>query len=388
MKHARIAFIALLMTTANICLAQLTQNGYYRVLNERTNRYITLIDNTAKVSTVSTSVDLGALQTIKGFDNVVSDPASIIYIRHEDSGVANQFSLAAQGTDTKKITGQYLTIQPSSTNRDAYWAGGNYSGMQLYLNDVLSYEDISEIGTNSGPSDRARNWYILPVNKDIDNQYFGIKPDVAFNGKYYATILAYFPFNLGEGMKAYSISLSTNNAAVYKEITGTIPMATPVLIECTSPTPDGNRIDIVDKDGASVSSNKLVGLWFCSHKEGHVNRKEYDATTMRVIGLTKEGKLGFVKASQTYLNYDKGSNKYYLPANKAYLPVSSSAQSDLLLVSEEEYAAGISNTIYTEEVKESAIYTLTGTKIGQQGKDINTLPKGMYIVNGKKVIVQ
>ena len=103
MKHARIAFIALLMTTANICLAQLTQNGYYRVLNERTNRYITLIDNTAKVSTVSTSVDLGALQTIKGFDNVVSDPASIIYIRHEDSGVANQFSLAGQGTDTKKI---------------------------------------------------------------------------------------------------------------------------------------------------------------------------------------------------------------------------------------------------------------------------------------------
>ena len=388
MKHARTAVIALLMATATFCQAQLTQNGYYRVLNERTNRYITLIDNTAKVSTVATSIDLGALQTIKNFDNVVSNPASVIYIRHENISTPNQFSLAAQGTDSKNITGQYLTILPSSTNSDAYWAGGNYSGMQLYMNDVLSVYNISEVGTNAGPTDRSRNWYILPIDKDSENQYFGIKPDVAYNGKYYATIYAYFPFNLSEGMKAYGIILSNNNAAVYKEISGTIPMSTPVLIECTSPTPDGNRIDIVEEDGTPVSGNKLIGQWFCSHKDGHINRKEYTENTMRVLGLTQEGKLGFVKAPKSYLSYDEESGKYYLPANKAYLPVTSSTPTDLTVMSEEEYIAGIDDHISTEKPIQSDIYTLTGTRIGQHNDNTKRLSKGFYIVNGKKVIVR
>ena len=78
---------------------------------------------------------------------------------------------------------------------------------------------------------KAANLYFLGSN-GVDKQYFGIKPEIEYNGKYYATIYAYFPFKLDEGMKAYSITLNTNSVAVYKEITGTIPMSTPVLIEC------------------------------------------------------------------------------------------------------------------------------------------------------------
>ena len=102
MKYAKTAIVALMLTIATTCYAQWTQNGYYRVLNQSTERYITIRDNYAKVSTVSTSVDLGALQTLKKFDNVVSDPSSIIYIRYEKS--PNQYSLASQGTDTRTIT--------------------------------------------------------------------------------------------------------------------------------------------------------------------------------------------------------------------------------------------------------------------------------------------
>ena len=185
-------------------------------------------------------------------------------------------------------------------------------------------------------------------------------------------------------MKAYSIIDNNNQAAVYKEITGTIPIETPVLIECSSPTADGNRVDIVDEDVATLSGNKLVGQWFCSHKDGHINRKEYSSNTMRVLGLKKDGKLGFIKAPNTYLSQDNG--KYYLPANKAYLPVSSSAANELTLMTEDEYS-GI-NTISIEETHNSGVYTLTGTLIRKRNDSSDNLPKGIYIINGKKVIVQ
>jgi hypothetical protein len=380
MKHIRTTFVALLLTIAATSFAQWTKNGYYRVLNEATERYITIIDNKAKVSTMSTYIDLGALVTVSGFDRVVSNPASIIYIRYEKS--PSLFSLASQGTDTREITGEYLTIQPSTTNRNAYWACGKKGGSLVYLNDVYSLYDTSEVGTNG--SGKTRNWYILPVNKDIDKQYFGIKPEIEYNGKYYATIYAYFPFKLNEGMKAYSITLNTNSVAVYKEITGTIPRSTPVLIECSSPTPDGNRIDIVDETTTSISGNKLEGVWFCSHKDGHINRKAYSSSTMRVLGLTQDGKLGFITAPDSYLSYDGG--KYYLPANKAYLPVTSNSQSELYIMSEEDYLAGVS-TISIDDVKQSAVYTLTGLQVRKRDESTEGLSKGIYVVKGKKIIV-
>ena len=173
MKYAKTIIVALMSCIAATCYAQWTQNGYYRVLNQSTERYITIIDNTAKVSTVSTSVDMGALQTLKKFDNVVSNPASIIYIRYETS--PNQFSLASQGTDTRKITGQYLSIVKSRTNSNAYWAYGSSNGMTIYLSDTKSLRETSEVGSNSGPNDLERNWYILPLKKDVDKQYFGIR---------------------------------------------------------------------------------------------------------------------------------------------------------------------------------------------------------------------
>jgi len=382
MKHVRTTFVALSLTIAATSFAQWTKNGYYRVLNEETKRYITIIDNKAKVSTASTSIDLGALETVSDFDRVVSNPASIIYIRYEKS--PNQFSLASQGTDTREITGEYLTVKPSTTNKNAYWAGGKKSGMDVWLCDVLSLYDTSEVGHNANATSKTRNWFILPVNKDVDKQYFGIKPEIEYNGKYYATIYAYFPFKLDEGMKAYSITLNTNSVAVYKEITGTIPRSTPVLIECSSPTPDGNRIDIVDETTTSISGNKLEGVWFCSHKDGHINRKAYSSSTMRVLGLTQDGKLGFITAPDSFLSYDGG--RYYLPANKAYLPVASNAQSELYIISEEDYSAGVS-TISIDDAKQSAVYTLTGLQVRKRGESTEGLSKGIYVVKGKKIIV-
>ncbi len=384
--------IAMAMLTTS-SFAQLNGSGYYRVLNEGTSRYITIIDNHSKQSTVATDVDFGALQTITGFDNVVSNPGSIIYIR-KDAGVANGFSLCSQGTDTKNITGQTLTIKKSTTNSNAYWAWGSKSGMTIYLNDVIKYDDYTglpadtaQVAGNADAKSKTRNWFILPVKVDVDQQYFGIKPEIQIGDKYYATIYAYFPFKLASaGMKAYSIVGTAKDMAAYQEITGIVPISTPVLIECTSPDPSNNRIDIVDEEVAALSSNVLKGVWFSCHTPGHINRMAYDENTMRVLGITKDGKLGFIKAPESYLKYDAGVG--YLPANKAYLTVSSNTGADVRVVDLEEYQAGVHGiTVDTDKV-ETGVYTLSGMRVRQPGETTEGLPKGVYIVNGKKVIVQ
>ena len=91
--------LALLFCTINCALAQLNGNGYYRVQNKQTQRYIRVIDNKGSVNLATTNADLGALETVKPFERVVSDPASIIYIEKAGDG----YNLKAQGTSSYNI---------------------------------------------------------------------------------------------------------------------------------------------------------------------------------------------------------------------------------------------------------------------------------------------
>ena len=61
--------------------AQLNGNGYYRAQSSEQGRYIRIIDNRGSVNLSTTEADMEALRTKAGFENVVSDPATIIYIK-------------------------------------------------------------------------------------------------------------------------------------------------------------------------------------------------------------------------------------------------------------------------------------------------------------------
>jgi hypothetical protein len=96
-----------------------------------------------------------------------------------------------------------------------------------------------------------------------------------------------------------------------------------------------------------------------------------------------DGKLGFVT----------DNNLKYLPANKAYLPVSEKSLEKIALVDAETYASwvvtppednpdGIQNISTGNQ--NNIIYTLSGIKINN-GQSINSIPSGIYIIDGKKV---
>ena len=86
MKRFLLFLLTLSISVANCAWAQYNGSGYYRVQNKVTKRYIRVIDNRGSVNLATTEADLGALETKKHFENVVNDPASVIYITEAGDG--------------------------------------------------------------------------------------------------------------------------------------------------------------------------------------------------------------------------------------------------------------------------------------------------------------
>ncbi|MBO5932291.1 MAG: hypothetical protein J6Q19_01015 [Bacteroidaceae bacterium] len=83
MKKILLSFLTILFIANNL-FAQLAGNGYYRVQNFKTGRYVYVIDNKGSVNINTTSVDMNAIILWKDFEKAASDPASVIYIKHID----------------------------------------------------------------------------------------------------------------------------------------------------------------------------------------------------------------------------------------------------------------------------------------------------------------
>ena len=365
--------LSILMLTVCCALhtnAQLA-NGYYRVQNVKTDRYISIQDNNPKNYNINLStqkVSMAGIRTIKPFGQVSTMPSTIIYLRNQSG---NQYDLECQGTSIHEITGNRIFATLEVQSDGSYKAYGKYSGFTLYISDA------SESGDNKylkNSSSATQNWWAKPVN--TSDNYLGIVPDVEAGGKYYGTIYASFPFKLASsGMKAYYVSEASGSGFTMVEITDAVPAATPVIIECTSKDAASNMIEPVDKDVASLYSvNKLAGVYCDMVTASRYNAKIYDSTTQRVIG-TSGGKLAFVTASSSDLT--DGS---YLRANKAYLEVPSGTSATLTL----NGSTAIKSVKSDDKAVKEGTYTLTGVSIPE---GVTPRP-GIYIKNGKKIVIK
>lgn len=364
-------FTLTMLLTVSVSFAQIS-DGYYRLKSAKTGRYAVVMDNRGSVDVPSTSIDLGAIHSFRDFDgNVVANPGSIIYAHAAGDG----YDLRSQGTSTYSMVGYYIKIKESRNNPGTYWAYGTKSGNTIYIGDVNTTSEEGVLVDNDG----HHEWYILPVEADGDN-YFGIIPSCEVAGKYYHPFYAAFPFKCySGGMKVYYVTKYAADMAVLKEYNGeTKPASMPMIIECSSPESTNNRLDLFTNSPAVASDNILTGTYFNNEwPSNHWNRVENDPETIRLLGVTSTGKLGFV----TKTDVD------YVPANTAYLKVTPGTAAELRLVSEDEFTAGVSEITVDDEVNApSGVYTLTGVKVAD---DANAnLPAGVYIINGKKVVVR
>ena len=387
MKKALLTLLIIALYITKIG-AQLNGDGYYRVQNDYTGRYVYVVDNKGRINTSTSSIDMRAISLWKDFEKASSDPATVIYIK-KVKGTGNEYDLYAQHTSTYDITGGYH-VKIRDNRNGTYWASGSAQGMTIYLADTETsvYSPDGFMGNGTGTD---RNWRIIPINQNDDN-FFGIKGELSYNEKFYTTMYANFPFSTTtSNTKVYTICDIKDNIAIIREESGDIAAGTPVIFECISAAPIDNKLDIHSSTATAPKDNCLDGTYYCNSKNKHINRVENNKKTMRVLGIMSNGELGFITADCEYM-----------PANKAYLVVSADTPQEIPIMTEEEYQVYLDNkqneepkeeplpdgiqSIESDNKKSHGIYTILGVKVSDKAEDIESLPKGIYIINGKKYI--
>ena len=179
-------------------------------------------------------------------------------------------------------------------------------------------------------------------------------------GKSYATLYLLDGVTLTGDVKAYKIALN-NEWAVPTELGQDIPAQTPVLLYSTSAATSTQAI-YNSNAAADVDGNLLAGNAVKQHVDGYV---------LNIVG----GVPGFYKLSSTG----------QLNVNRAYLPssvVTNLVNAFTFLWDDDTDAIGSVNS--ETPVKDAVVYELNGRRVA----NTSNLRRGIYIVNGKKVVVK
>ena len=157
------------------------------------------------------------------------------------------------------------------------------------------------------------------------------------------------------GVKAYAAKY--NGSKIVLTPVTNVPANTGVIIEAAE---DTYKVPVIESASSIASVNDLLV------SDGSVTG---DGSTIYALGK-KGGDVGFAKVKY-------GAT---VPAGKAYLVIGGGGARDFIGFGEEE-ATGISLTENSELRTENAVYDLQGRRVAQP-------TKGLYIVNGKKVLVK
>ena len=207
----------------------------------------------------------------------------------------------------------------------------------------------------------ATNGSITVNHSMLDESAFAY--NVTFAAEY-ATLHLGYKVAIPEGVKAY-VAVSTNNGYVqFEEVENVIPAATPVLLENVG-TENTYTFAYAAGDAATVEANLLKG----SIANRYVTGDAYVLTL-------KEGVVCF---GGVLLNQLEGT-AFLNNANKVYLPKTAGMNAaSYSFRFEGEGTTGIENV---EVENANVIYDLTGRQV-----EAISAP-GIYIINGKKVLVK
>ena len=278
--------------------------------------------------------------------------------------------LAATGTSKNN----YLeTIEEVNANSIATIEFENNVASVIFTSDnrnVLSYNNNSDTGDNT----KAR--FSCYANVQNQSLYIYKKQllttiDVTIGESGYAT-LYYSDMNLvvPEGVTATTYKVTEGSLAESKtyEPNDVIPAATGVVLYTVKPAT--YSFTITSQAGEADADNMLQGT-DAATTISEAGYKYY------ILSKSKDGqKIGFYYQNEDGSAVNNG-------AHKAYLPVPEAAAGGAKGWSFDGEATGIRSIEAGAGVENAVIYNLSGVRMNSQN-----LPKGIYIVNGKKMVVK
>ena len=281
--------------------------------------------------------------------------------------------LAATGTDKNN----YLeTIEEVNANSIATIEFENNVASVIFTSDnrnVFSYNNNSDTGDNT----KARfSCYAAVQNQSHQSLYIYKKQllttvDVTIGATGYAT-LYYSDMNLivpeGETATTYKVAEGSLAESKTNEPNDVIPAATGVVLYTVKPAT--YSFTITSQAGEADADNMLQGT-DAATTISEAGYKYY------ILSKSKDGqKIGFYYQNEDGSAVNNG-------AHKAYLPVPEAAAGGAKGWSFDGEATGIRSIEAGAGVENAVIYNLSGVRMNSQN-----LPKGIYIVNGKKMVVK
>ena len=263
----------------------------------------------------------------------------------------------------------------TSIDSDAFFNSENVTDVYCYANpeNLTWYEDGCDDFNRGEPKTRCHvlpeyllryeEIFISTVNVDFEGDL--PQPAVAkeYDGKYWAThYSSMFSYKLADAEKAcaYTATFENNTLTLHK-LGSVIPAGTAVVIVGAAGTPD-MYIDNTATAEYTVS-NDLKGV------DVSTPLADLGEGTFYVLGK-QDDNFGFYKYA--------GTN---MPANKAYLQVTGEAPARGFNMVFDGETTEIRTTNYTNYTNSDAIHDL-------QGRKVSNPSKGLYIINGKKIVIK
>lgn len=239
----------------------------------------------------------------------------------------------------------------------------------------------------------AGMWILEKV--DAEN-YFAVKPSArmkGLDGKYYTTLFTDFPFQIVGDVKAYTIegvNEKDEEGRTFARVNSlggqgtTVPAQTAVVLECPGTDVAGNQLLPIGNEEPVTSTNRLCGKFFettiagMEATDGAGNTYAVTADNIRAFNINTadtHNPMGFYKVQTTVTT---------VPGNKAFLVLTAEemlSKGFYLRFEDGSVTAIESLENATPQKGNDAVYDL-------QGRRVYNPTHGLYIVNGKKVIIK
>ena len=370
-----------------------TKGVFCRIKNKQTGNYLSVIGDQPATrqeegsgSSSEVYFNLSSMSTVASTAET-TDPSTIFFLSGEDDGNQGMtgLHLLAQGVNVhEKITSQlgHMTLEYTANGYKVYIVYSNEgNSSRLFLRN-------DNTGIRFKVNDDANAlWDIEILDEDsMDEYYFGMAPKSYFtkthNGeqKYYTTLYTSFSYKLMDGVNAYyidkdNVEENIRNGRVYlSEIpTGnTISGKRAVILECsTAGDAKANRLIPVSTDvDPDAAFWPLQGYIKLNGEAIFPSAYEDAGHEFYVLSVNSDHeKLGFYKYTK-----ELSSNKAFAIIPSEYVSYAKSVQ--VIWGDDDIDAIGNIELVFPEKEQ---YYDLLGRKVENP-------QKGIYIVNGRKVI--
>ena len=185
-----------------------------------------------------------------------------------------------------------------------------------------------------------------------------------------------------DGVKAYTYKVGDDGKAVETEYENYIPKGSAVVVELedkdlVAESPYNVTFTTTAGSEPAHTDNMLLGFDEGGNTTvGPDENKEYLFYSLSLNKNKDKGSIGF------YWNQPNGAAFTITAAHRAYLAVEKDLANGASAFTFDNTGTGI-NSIFANGLPADGVYTLTGVRVNS-----DSLQKGIYIVNGKKVVIK